>query len=118
MPADPLVFVLAALGLTVSLVAFGVLLGLLSGNANQINTFGGLLVIPVVALCFAVLIVDSGVLAAALDVLPFTQGTRLLFDAIGEEPVFAAGAVAWCVLGAWTLLGFALLARVVGRREL
>lgn len=114
---DPLRLYGGALALAISLVGFGLLLGFLSGNANQINTYGGFLVLPVIALATAVLIADSGILAVLLDILPFSQGARLLFDGVAEEEPFATGAVAWCVLAAWTAVGFAVLVRVAGRRE-
>ena len=114
---DPLRLYGGAFALALSLVGFGLLLGFLSGNANQINTYGGFLVLPVIVLGTAVLFVEQGVLAVALDVLPFSQGARLLFDGVSEEEPFATGAVAWLVLGAWCLAGFAVLTRVAGRRE-
>ena len=117
LPAEPVAFYAAALGLAISLIGFGLMLGLLSGNANQINTYGGFLILPIVGLATAVLIVESGVFAIVLDILPFSQGTRLLFDAVSEEQPFDAGPTAWLVLGAWTVIGFAILARVAARRE-
>jgi len=116
-PDDPVRFYGAALGLAVSLVGFGLLLGLLSGNANQINTYGGFLILPIVGLAVAVLIVESGVLSVVMDVLPFTQGTRLLFDSVSAERPFDTGALAWLVLAGWSALGFAVLARAATRRE-
>jgi len=116
-PDDAIPFYLAGLGLTVSLVGFGLLLGLASGNANQINTYGGFLIMPVLVIVFATLIVDSGPLLVLLDVLPFSQGARLMFDAVGPEDPFGAGLVAWLVLAAWCVVGFAVLTRVVVRRE-
>ena len=117
-PANVALFFAAAVALAISLVGFGILIGLISGNANQINTYGGVLFIPIVGLAGAVLFVDSGVLGVLLDVLPFSQGTRLLFDGFAPEQPFGAGIVAWLVLGAWTVLGAVVLARVSTRREL
>ena len=45
---DPLRLYGGALALAISLVGFGLLLGFMSGNANQINTYGGFLVLPVI----------------------------------------------------------------------
>lgn len=63
-----------AFALALSLVGFGLLLGFVSGNANQINTYGGFLLLPVIVLGTAVLFVEQGVLAVALDVRPFRGG--------------------------------------------
>ena len=114
---DPLRLYGGALALAISLVGFGLLLGFMSGNANQINTYGGFLVLPVIGLATAVLIVDSGALAVLLDVLPFSQGARLLFDGVSPEEPFSTGIVAWLVLGAWSLAGLLVLTRVATRRE-
>ncbi len=114
---DPLRLYGGALALAISLVGFGLLLGFMSGNANQINTYGGFLVLPVILAGTAVLLVDSGIGKLVLDVLPFSQGTRLLFDGVSPEEPFGTGAVAWLVLGAWSLAGFAVLTRVASRRE-
>jgi ABC-2 type transport system permease protein len=117
-PDSPLAFYGAAVALAISMVGFGMLIGMVSGNPTQINTYGAFLVLPVIGLATAVLVVDSGLFATILDVLPFSQGARLLFDGISAEEPFGAGAVAWLVLVGWTVLGFAVLARVAGRREL
>lgn len=114
---DPVRLYGGASALALSLVGFGLLLGLVSGNANQINTYGGFLVLPVVILASAVLIFDAGVLAGLLDALPFSQGAQLLFDGVSPAEPFATGAVAWLVLAAWSLVGFAVLARIASRRE-
>jgi ABC-type multidrug transport system permease subunit len=115
---DPLLFVGAALALVVSLVGFGLLLGLLVANANAINTYGGVALIPLIVAAGAVFFVESGVAATVLDALPFTQATKLLADAIAERPPFGAGVVAWLVIAAWGVVGYALLGRIAARREL
>ncbi len=117
-PDDPVLFFAAALALALSLIGFGLVLGVLSRNANQINTFAGFLLVPVLGAGLAVLFVEGGAGALVLDVLPFSQATRLLLDALAPEDVFGGAALSWLVVLAWTLLGFALLARLVGRREL
>lgn len=114
---DPLRLYGGALGLAISLIGFGLLLGFVSGNANQINTYGGFLVLPVILGATAVLLVDGGIGEALLDVLPFSQGSRLMFDGVSPDAPFATGAVAWLVLAAWCLAGFALLRRIAIRRD-
>jgi ABC-2 family transporter protein len=116
-PADPVAFYAAAFALAVSLVGFGLLLGMLSGNANQINTYGGFMILPVIVVATAVLIVDSGVLEVVLDLLPFSAGAQLLFDGVSAERPFDTAALSWLVLAAWTVAGFAVLTRVANRRE-
>jgi hypothetical protein len=47
--ADPPQFVAAAAALIVTLIGFGLLLGLLVSNAGALNTYAGFLVAPVLA---------------------------------------------------------------------
>ena len=115
---DPPKFFGAAIALVVSLVSFGLLLGLLVANSNAINTYGGFLLFPLVGLGIAAFFVDSGVLGAILDVLPFSQAARLLGDGQVAQAPYGAGAVAWAVIAGWALAGYVILARIAARREL
>jgi len=115
---DPLLFCAAAGGLIVTLVGFGLLLGLLLPNTGALNTYAGFLVVPLVFLAGAVFTFDSGILATLLDALPLPQAVKLLTDGVSSQRPFGTGAVAWLVVGAWGIAGYALVARVATRREL
>lgn len=115
---DPLLFSGAALALIVTLVGFGLLLGLLLPNTSAINTHAGFLIVPLVILAGAVFTFDSGIVGAILDVLPFSQAVKLLADGVAPQPAFGAGPLAWLVVGLWALTGYAGLARIASRREL
>jgi hypothetical protein len=115
---DPVLFFGAAVALIVSLVGFGLLLGLLVPNANAINTFGGVLLLPVIALAGAVYFVDSGVIATICSLLPFSQAARLLGNGLSARDPFDAGLSAWAVIAVWAVAGYAILARIATRREL
>lgn len=114
---EPVPFVLAAVAMVASLVGFGMLFGLAVANATTINTYGGVALIPFVGLAVAVFFVDSGVLKTILDVLPFSQATRLMGDAVSGASPFDAGAVSWAVVLAWALAGYGLLMRFARTRE-
>jgi hypothetical protein len=115
---DPLLFFGAALALIVSLVGFGLLLGLLLPNTNAINSYGAFFLFPVIGLAAAVYFVDSGVFATVLDLLPFSQAAKLLGDGLSAETPFDAGLVPWVVIAVWAAIGYAILARIASRREL
>ncbi len=115
---DPLLFVGATLALTVSLVGFGLLMGLLWPNSNAINTYAAFFLFPLIGAAAAVFFLDSGVVMTILDLLPFSQAAKLLGDALSAETPFDAGAVSWLVIGVWAVLGYAVLARISTRREL
>ena len=116
---DPLMFFAATVGLVASLVGFGLLFGLLVGNANVINTYGAFFLLPLLGLGVAVFFVDSGWFSTVLDVLPFSQATRLLGSGMSDqEPFGSVGVVPWVVIGVWAVTGWALLSRIATRREL
>jgi ABC-2 type transport system permease protein len=115
---DPSLFFGAAFGLIVSLVGFGLLTGVLWPNSNSINTYASFLLVPLVALAGAVLFAPSGILATILDVLPFSQGTKLLADGLSAHAPFHAGLVSWAVIAAWSLAGYVILVRMATRREI
>lgn len=114
----PLLFLGAAFALTVSLVGFGLMIGLLWPNSAAINTYGGVLTLPLIGLAGATLFTDSGILSAILDVLPFSQATKLLADGLSPRTPFHAGLASWAVIAAWALVGYLLLARIASRREI
>jgi ABC-2 family transporter protein len=115
---DPLLLAVAALALVVTLVGFGLLLGLLAPNSSAINTYAGFLVVPLIVSAGAVFAVEDGIPAMILDALPFTQATKLLADAIAPQPPFDAGPGAWVVIVVWAAVGYGILARIASRREL
>jgi ABC-2 family transporter len=115
---DPLLFGGAVLALTVTLVGFGLLVGLLVPNTSAINTYAGFLIFPLVFLAGAVFTFDSGIVAGILDALPLSQAVKLLANGISSPRPFEAGVVAWLVIVAWAVGGYAVLARIASRREL
>lgn len=116
---SPVPFVLAAVGFVVSMVGFGLLLGLITANSNAINTYGGFALIPFIGLALAPLFVPAdAAFDTVLDVLPFSQATKLMGDGMSAATPFDTGAVAWIVIAAWAIVGYAVLARFAARREL
>jgi len=70
----PVLFAVASVLLVLSMVGFGMVLGLVTRNANAINSYGGFLVFPLVGLAGAVMFVTSGIFTTVLDFLPFKPG--------------------------------------------
>ena len=113
----PVQFAAAAAGLIVTMVAFGLLLGLLVPNAGALNTYAGFLVVPLLATAGAAFAADSGIIGGVLDLLPFSQATRLLADAVSSQPALDTGPGSWLVIAVWALGGYSALARIASRRE-
>lgn len=119
LPVDSLPrFAAATAALIVTLVASGLLIGLLVRNAGALNTYAGVLVAPVLGMAGSVFSFDSGIIRTVLDVLPFSQSMRLLADGVSSSPVFDTGVFSWLVILAWIVGGHAVLAHVAARREL
>ncbi len=118
LPVDaPVRFAAAAAGLIATMVAFGLLLALLVPNAGALNAYAGFLVAPLLAAAGAAFAVDSGIIGAVLDLLPFSQAVRLLADAVSSRPVLDTGPGSWLVVAAWALGGYGVLARIASRWE-
>src|ERR1044072_3993063 len=92
---DPLLFGAATLALTVSLVGFGLILGLLLPHTNAINSYGASFLFPLIGAAAAVFFLDSGVISTILDCLPFSQAAKLLGDAVSSDTPFDAGLASW-----------------------
>ena len=116
--SDPLLFYGATAALVVTLVGFGLLLGLLVSNTSAINTYAGFLIAPLVLIAGAVFSLDSGIAGATLDLLPLSQAVKLLADGVSPQQPFDAGQLAWLVIAVWALAGYVILARIASRREL
>jgi hypothetical protein len=113
----PVQFAAAAAGLIVGLVAFGLLLALLVPSAGALNTYAGVLGVPLLAATGSAFSVDSGIIGAVLDLLPISQAMRLLADAVSSRPALDTGAGSWLVVAAWALGGYSALGRIVSRWE-
>jgi ABC-type Na+ efflux pump permease subunit len=115
---NPLLLFAAAFALTASLVAFGLMIGLLWPNSAAINTWSGFLTLPLFGLAAAALFADPGAFATILDLLPFPQAAKLLADGISPHTPYHAGLGSWAVIATWALLGYLILARIASRREI
>ncbi|MDQ3675937.1 MAG: ABC transporter permease [Actinomycetota bacterium] len=115
---DPLLFFGATLALVVSLVGFGLLMGLLIPNSNAINSYGAFFLMPLLGLAVAVFFVESGVVMTILDLLPFSQAAKLLGDGLSSETPFDTGPASWAVIAVWAVSGYVILARIATRREI
>jgi ABC-2 type transport system permease protein len=114
-PDDPLQFV-AGLGLlAISLIGFGLMLG---GwlTANQLNSWGGVLMLPVVAPAFIVGTPVPDAVNFVSNLTPTAHGARLAINGIAGESVFGNQLLSLAVLVAWVAVGFGLLAWRMSRR--
>jgi ABC-2 type transport system permease protein len=112
----PGLFALGALGTIVSLVGFGLVLAYLFRSADKLNTWGWVLLMPVLVPAFVVGLPIPGWLDAVAQVVPTGQGMRTMVDGSLADDVFGGLGVALAVFAVWGLLGFVVLSRVLQRR--
>jgi ABC-2 type transport system permease protein len=115
-PAAPLPFALGLVLLSVMFVGVGLLLGGLL-NPTQLNTWGGIIVIPLLIPAVIVGLSAPGWLDAVLALVPTTHGARLAVNGLSEDPLFAHAWLSVGVLVAWCMALYALLLWRLAHRE-
>lgn len=115
--AEPVAFAGAVVLLSLALTGFGLLLGGLFRSANQLNTWGSVILLPVAAPAFAVGLPVPDGFQSLLDALPTGQATKLALNAHAGRSVFDTGWLAYAVLLAWALAAYLLLLWRLSRRE-
>ena len=116
-PEDPVVFGAAVLTLGVTLIGFGLLLGSLFRNANQLNTWSGFLLMPVIAPVFLVGLPVPDRVEAVLSALPTSQATRLALNGLSGQALFADPWLSFGVVIAWGVVAYLLLLSLLQRRQ-
>ncbi|MFL5758631.1 MAG: ABC transporter permease [Thermomicrobiales bacterium] len=103
--------------LAVSLLGFGLLLGSLFRNANQLNTWAGIILVPVVAPAFAVGIPAPAIIRSSAAVSPTGQAMKLLINSATGEQLYHNVAISIAVICLWAVAAFALLLWDMRRRQ-
>jgi ABC-2 type transport system permease protein len=116
MPADVVTFVAAIGLLSVTLIGFGLLLGGLF-TANQMNTWGSLLLIPIIVPPFFLGMPLPGALATLFALLPTTQAMQLILNSMGPHQFFPQVWLSYLVITAWGIVAYGALWWRLSRRE-
>ncbi|HET9017594.1 MAG TPA: ABC transporter permease [Thermomicrobiaceae bacterium] len=117
MPANLPLFVAGVFAFSVALIGFGLLIGGLFRSANQLNTWGGLILVPVIAPAFIVGLDAPRVVNLILWLIPSSQATRLIINAVSGQAIFPSLWSAFLVIAGWAVLAYLLLIWRLGRRE-
>lgn len=110
-------FVAAVLVLGVTLIGFGLLIGGLFHSANQLNTWGGIIILPFLAPAFAIGFPIPGWLQSVFDAIPTSQATKMMIDSMTSEPFFGQTWLAFGVMALWAVLAYLLLVQRLSHRE-
>nr|MDQ3044546.1 hypothetical protein [Chloroflexota bacterium] len=106
----------AALGtLSVSLIGFGLLLGSLFRSANQLNTWSGFLLTPVLAPAFMVGIPLPPAIETALRLFPTSQATMVAVNGLTGRSLFANPGFGLAVIAVYGVVAYTLLLRHLNR---
>lgn len=116
-PEQPVAFAAALLLMTLALIGFGLFLGSLFRNANQINTWSGFLLIPFFAPVFAVGFPVPDLVDLALRLFPTSQTMRLALNALQGTQLFEGQLLGVMVIAAWGVLAYALVFWQLRRRQ-
>lgn len=114
---SPLLFAAAVTLFATSLIGIGLLIGSMFSNANQVNTWAGFFLLPVIAPAFMVGFPLPGAVDAVLQVLSTSQAMRVMINATVGESVFPDIWLSFAVLIVWTVVTFGLVALRLSRRE-
>jgi ABC-2 type transport system permease protein len=102
--------------LSIALVGFGLLLGGLF-SASQLNTWGGLLLLPVLFPAFVTGLPMPQPIEIAALLLPTSHATRIAINGLAGEAIFDNLWLSFVALTIWAVAGFALLLWRLSRRE-
>jgi ABC-2 type transport system permease protein len=115
-PDDPALFALGVVALGVLLTGIGLLLGGLL-SATQLNTWGGLLLVPIILPMFVIGMPAPGWLDTVLALIPTTHAARLAVNGLSGEALFARVWLSAVVLAVWCAAAYALVLWRLARRE-
>jgi ABC-type multidrug transport system permease subunit len=117
MPRDwPLFMADIALS-SVTLVGLGLVLGAMLSNPNQTNTWGTLMLTPLVIPAFIGAATLPGWATALLQILPTTHTVRIASNALTDQPLYPNLWLSWLVLAAWGVAAYAVVVWRLRTRE-
>jgi ABC-2 type transport system permease protein len=112
----PLFTVTVAL-LSVALLSLGLLMAGFFKSASQLNTWGGIFMLPVIAPAFFIGLPTPDPIRIGAQLFPTGAGTKLLMNSASDERVFSNNAAAFAIILVWGACGFLLLFWQLSRRE-
>jgi hypothetical protein len=104
--------------LGISLIGAGLLMAGLFKSANQLNTWSGILLGPVLIPAFAIGLPGiPKTLQRVAELIPTGAAMKLLMNSASTEQVFSDNVTAFAIIAAWGVAAFALLLWQLSRRQ-
>jgi ABC-2 type transport system permease protein len=116
-PGNIGVFALGIAALSVALLGFGLFIGGLFRNANQLNTWGSLLLFPLIAPAFLVPFPIPDWADVLVSAFPTGAAAKVIIDGLTGEALFGNVALYVGIMLAWAVLGFMVLGWQLRRRQ-
>jgi len=116
-PSDSAIFVATVVLLSVTLLGFGLLMGGMFKNANQLNTWGGVFLLPVIAPAFIVGLGLPDTIDRIASIFPTGGATKLLLDSATDQRLFSDSLTSFVVMAVWGFAAYALLVWQLSRRQ-
>lgn len=110
-------FALGVALLAIDLVGLGLLMAGLFKSANQLNTWSGIIMLPVIAPAFAIGLPAPSALKWVFGALPSGAAAKLIFNSAAPAAVFPNAPFYVAILLAWGLVIYALLFWTLSRRQ-
>ncbi len=116
-PDDWPVYVLAITALGLTVIGFGLLLAGLLKNANQLNTWSGLVLLPVITPAFLVGLGESSTIGRIAGLTPAGAAMNLLLDSATESRLNENLWQSLVIVMVWGVAAYALLVWQLSRRN-
>ena len=110
-------FALAIAALSVALLGFGLFIGGLFRSANQLNTWGSLLLFPLIAPAFLVAVPLPDWANAIVSAFPTGAAAKEITNGLTGEVIYGGAVLNFAIMIAWALAGFLLLGWQLRRRQ-
>lgn len=114
---DTTMLVVGLGGVSIALVGFGLLLGIVFRSAMQVSTWSGFFLIPAIVPAFLVGVPAPDAVELGMRALPSGQAMRLLANAFSDTPLYSDVPLSIAVMAAWGIAAYGLLAWRLARRE-
>jgi ABC-2 type transport system permease protein len=103
--------------LGIALIGLGLLIAGLFKNANQLNTWSGFFLLPVLGPAFAIGLPAPDAVERVVELLPSGAAMKLLMESASDERLFGGSAVSFAVIVVWAVVAYALLLWQLSRRQ-
>jgi ABC-2 type transport system permease protein len=116
-PQQPVLFAVGVAALALSLLGFGLLLGGLFRSANQLNTWSGIMLTPLIAPAFMIGLPIPHALETLAGLIPTGAAMKVLINGTTGEDIFSRIWAPFVVMVVWAVIAYAVLLWDLSRRR-